>query len=77
MGSFQKWVDIEGGMLEVAGIEGFLGNQRNFTEKVNDEESEWEVFLRALQRRFHDQSFAVTHVVCGGRSKSAARGGAE
>lgn len=51
-GSFEDFVRIVGGVLENAGITGFLGNRAMFREGADVDRSEWFVFVSALARRF-------------------------
>lgn len=47
MGSFEDWVFKVGGILECAGIEGFLANREQLRETSDDERAEWRAFIEA------------------------------
>jgi hypothetical protein len=64
MGSFEDWAAIVGGMLEIAGIEGFLQNRKDFQDAAGDKDKEWEQFLEAIgQAVGFDKLFTVQHLV--------------
>ncbi len=63
MASFEEWATTISGMLAFASIDGFLENQDAFREKVNEDDLEWEVFLRALLEVFGSAPFTVDQVV--------------
>jgi hypothetical protein len=54
LGSFEPWLDVMGGMLTVAGIEGLLDNQEKLADHGDDELSPWRLFIHlwrdALER---------------------------
>lgn len=43
---FSEWRDVVGGILETAGIEGFLGHRQRIMRKANRERGEWKSFVR-------------------------------
>src|SRR5207245_574755 len=49
LGSFSRWRHIVGGVLAVAGVEGFLSNQHILVGERDDEREEWIGFLMALR----------------------------
>ena len=51
-GSYQEWADMIGGILDVAGIPGFLANDGAARERINDEQLEWRAFLCAWEECF-------------------------
>jgi hypothetical protein len=58
--SFEPWCRVIGGILEHAGIGGFLGNcQRLWTDP---ETKSWAGFLRALHKRFGNRRFTTAEV---------------
>lgn len=63
LGSFESWCDIVGGILQFAGVAGFLGNQKEMYELSNIEEKEWEGFLLAWQERYQDNLVLVKELV--------------
>ena len=44
-GGFEDWTRAVGGVLQVAGIRGFLRNQDELYERADDETAQWEAFL--------------------------------
>jgi hypothetical protein len=63
LGGFESWCDTIGGILQFAGVEGFLGNQEEMYELSNIEEKEWEGFLVAWQERYQDNVVLVKELV--------------
>ena len=55
IGSFDRWAQTIGGILEFAGLHGFLGNLHEVRIEADEESSEWEVFLTAWARKFGAQ----------------------
>jgi hypothetical protein len=45
LGMFESWAKVMGGILDVAGIPGFLGNLEDFYEKSDAEGSAWRAFV--------------------------------
>lgn len=62
MGSFQRFADVVGGVLAVAGIEGWLGNLNRFVAEENTDVQEWAVFLRAWYSLWGEQPIPATVV---------------
>jgi putative DNA primase/helicase len=60
LGMFEEWTMIVGGILETAGIPGFLGNLDEFYERSDAEGSEWREFVRRWWNEFRDQTVGVT-----------------
>ncbi len=54
LGSFEGFTRIIGGVLQHAGIPGFLDNADRLYEQADDESAEWEGFLRACIEVFGD-----------------------
>jgi len=52
IGSYESWAQIMGGVLEVAGIEGFLGNLDEMMEASDSEGGAWCSFVSAWWDRF-------------------------
>jgi hypothetical protein len=59
VGGFSQWVNIVGGILNVVGIEGFLSNQEYLYNSVDEEGSQWEAFLLAIEDCFHQKWFTT------------------
>ena len=47
MGSYEDWSAVVGGILELVGFEGFLGNREELYGKVDEESEEWRAFVAA------------------------------
>jgi DNA primase len=56
LGSFEEWTRTVGGVLQHAGVEGFLDNLETLYEQVDDETAEWAGFLEALHAYFEGAS---------------------
>lgn len=62
MGSFDEWVRVIGGILENAGVEGFLTNLDSLQEEAGGEAEEWEAFLAEWHRAFGSKQQAIGEV---------------
>jgi hypothetical protein len=63
MGSFESWCETVGGMLENAGVEGFLANADIMFEQADSEAGQWECFLLVLFEVFGGEPFRVMDIV--------------
>ena len=52
IGSYENWAQVLGGVLEIAGIEGFLGNLDEMLEASDGEGAVWRSFVSAWWDRF-------------------------
>jgi hypothetical protein len=52
IGSFEGWAQVMGGILEVAGVPGFLGNLKDMYEKADAEGGVWRGFVGLWWDRF-------------------------
>ena len=52
IGSYENWAKVLGGVLEIAGIEGFLGNLDEMLEASDGEGAIWRSFVSAWWDRF-------------------------
>jgi hypothetical protein len=59
LGEFEAWAHTMGGILKVAGIEGFLGNLAEFYELADAEGAEIRRLLAAWWVRYHDAPVSV------------------
>jgi len=59
LGSFESWSITIGGILEHAGIVGFLRNADEARDESDAEAGEWERFLQLLEEQFGGQPFSV------------------
>jgi len=53
------WAKMVGGILEHAGIGGFLGNQHELYRDLDEESAEWTVFLQHLETLFESDSWTA------------------
>ena len=63
VGSYESWCEIVGGILEVVGIDGFLGNADAMFEQSDVEAAQWEAFVLMLLNLFNGVPFRVTDIV--------------
>lgn len=68
LGGFKSWARIVGGVLAYAGIKGFLANQDDLFEQLDEETPEWVGFITAWYATFGDRAVTVadltTEVQC-------------
>ncbi|MGA9820862.1 MAG: hypothetical protein WBQ36_04620 [Desulfobaccales bacterium] len=62
-GSFEAWTRIVGGILQYAGVEGFLGNSEEMYEIGDVEGQEWEAFLAGWHELYGDKIRFVKDIV--------------
>ena len=58
-GSFEDWSRVMGGVLAVAGIDGFLGNREDVMDASDEEGAGWDNFIAEWWRRFGPRTIAV------------------
>jgi hypothetical protein len=63
LGSYEGWSAVVGGILEVNGIEGFLGNLDEFYETADAEGAQWGGFVEAWWETFSDKTVGVRDLV--------------
>jgi hypothetical protein len=63
LGSFESWTETIGGILEFAGVEGFLGNLEELYNKADETTAEWEAFLQEWWRQRGEDPIAVKDLV--------------
>jgi hypothetical protein len=59
IGSFEGWAQVMGGILDVAGVPGFLGNLKDMYEKADAEGGVWRGFVAQWWDRFGTQQVAA------------------
>lgn len=62
MGTFESWARTMGGILDVAGIPGLLGNQRRFVEESTPDTRLWNLIFEHWSKRFGERSVPVSEV---------------
>jgi len=70
LGSFESWAAVMGGILEVAGVPGFLSNLSSFYEDADEEGSMWREFTQVWWEKFVDKQVRVAELneLCGDRN---------
>jgi len=63
MGGYTEWVRIVGGVLEHAGIDGFLANLADFHASADQEARQWEAFLTTWADRHGEQPVTTAELV--------------
>jgi hypothetical protein len=63
VGGFTEWANVVGGILENAGVDGFLGNVESMYDSADEEGVQWEAFLLALHEHFSDR-WVRTQTIC-------------
>jgi hypothetical protein len=59
LGSYESWSRTIGGILEHAGVHGFLGNLEALYNHADEEAAEWEAFLLSLAGHFRGRDFTT------------------
>ncbi len=62
LGSFEKWSEVMGGVLEVAGIPGFLGNLNELYEAADSDGQLWREFTGAWWETYRTEPKKVTEL---------------
>lgn len=60
LGSFEKWAEIIGGILDVAGIEGFLDNRQKLYQRSNSASDEMRVFFEKWDSQYGNQQLKAS-----------------
>ena len=60
LGMFETWATVIGGILDVAGIPGFLGNLPEFYDDADTEGVAWRAFISAWWDRFEGREVGVS-----------------
>jgi hypothetical protein len=59
LGSYECWAGVMGGILDVAGVPGFLANMASLYEEVNTGEGKWREFVLAWASKLGTQEVGV------------------
>jgi hypothetical protein len=62
LGMFESWASTIGGILDVAGVEGFLSNLEDFYEDTDAEGATWRAFVGAWYDRHGSQEVTVAEL---------------
>ena len=64
VGSFEKWTEnLVGGVLQHAGVKGFLANSSDMYARADPEAAQWEGFLSLLDELFYSAPFTARDIV--------------
>ena len=63
MGSFEQWTRTVSGILEYAGVEGFLGNQQTLYDLADEETPQWETFLRTWHEKYGLDPMSTNQII--------------
>ena len=63
LGSFEGRSKIVGGIVQYAGIEGFLGNLESLYEQSDPSKLQWESFLTSISEEYEDRPFTIHELV--------------
>jgi hypothetical protein len=74
IGSFEQWCRAVGGILQLAGISGFLGNVDELYKQADPTMAAWEAFLTELYRRMPQSGFKGAEVAIRVREDIVLRG---
>jgi hypothetical protein len=61
LGMFERWAKVMGGILDVAGIPGFLGNLPEFYERSDAEGGTWRAFVASWWDEHKDKEITVAN----------------
>lgn len=62
LGSYEAWTRVIGGILETAGVPGFLSNRAELFEKADPERESWAAFLEAWWNKFRDARCGIADI---------------
>jgi hypothetical protein len=62
VGSFERWTEVVAGILQYAGVDGFLANSEALFEQSDTERSDWETFFGALEDVFTGTAFTIAEL---------------
>jgi hypothetical protein len=66
--SFTEWERVVGGVLETAGVKGFLDNRREWRQNSDPKQELWDAHLVWLRSTFKDEEFTARDVAFRGRN---------
>jgi hypothetical protein len=62
LGNFEAWCNTVGGILEYAGIPGFLGNRDALLQEGDPDSTQWENFLLVMAEEFGSVAFTASEL---------------
>jgi hypothetical protein len=63
LGSFESWAEVMGGILDAAGVEGFLGNLDSLHEAADEEGALWRDFVAVWWVTHQDRPVCVADLL--------------
>ena len=63
LGSFEQWTRTVGGILEYAGVQGFLGNQQTLYEQADEETPQWATFLQTWHEHYGAEPMSTSQLI--------------
>lgn len=63
LGSFESWAEVLGGILDAAGVEGFLGNLDSLHDAADEEGSLWRDFVAVWWMTHQDRPVCVADLL--------------
>ena len=63
LGSFESWAEVMGGILDAAGVEGFLGNLDSLHEAADEEGALWREFVAVWWATHQDRPVCVAELL--------------
>ena len=63
LGSFESWASVIGGILDVTGVDGFLGNIDEFRAEFSQEQHQWAEFLATWHAEQGDRPLRVKEIL--------------
>ncbi len=67
-GSFERWAEAVGGILQLADVPGFLGNLDALHEQADEDAGEWARFLAAWAEAFGREAVTAADVIASARN---------
>ena len=62
LGSFEEWAELVGGILEFAGIEGFLANLDDLYDQADQDGQNWSAFVTAWWEEYREAETQVSEL---------------
>lgn len=62
LGSYEEWSRVIGGIMENAGIKGFLDNAEECRKEASEDDNEWEIFFNAINDIWEDNLFTTQDI---------------
>ncbi|GHO82982.1 hypothetical protein [Dictyobacter formicarum] len=75
MGTFTGWVETIGGILEYAGVQGFLTNMDELDEQADEDGRQWEAFLQAWRCEVGEEWVPLSTIIKAIQQSAGTAGG--